>query len=116
MIPSILIVLDVDGLTVTETVSARMARGKKSKMTTLNRWNYETQEYDPYGVPDDWNVKSYSDDMDEIVNCPHCGKEVTYGSCYTSREIHTPNGFGYAVCEKCYDVERTRENKWRNKQ
>lgn len=45
-------------------------------MPFLNRWNYETQEYDPYGVPDDWNVKSYSDDMDEIVNCPHCGKEV----------------------------------------
>lgn len=22
----------------------------------------------------------------------------------------------YAVCEKCYDMERTRKNKWRNKQ
>lgn len=116
MTPSILIVLDVDGLTVTETVSARMVKERKSKMPFLNRWNYETQEYDPYGVPEDWNVKSYSDDMDEIVNCPHCGKKVTYGSCYTSREIHTTNGLGYAVCENCYDAERTRENKWRNKQ
>ena len=115
MIPSILIVLAVARLTVTETVSARMARGKKSKMTTLNRWNYDKQTYEPYDVPDNWNVKSYSDDMDEIVNCPHCGKEVTFGSCYTSREIHTPNGFGYAVCKKCYDVERTRENEWQNK-
>ena len=68
----------------------------------------------PYGVPDDWNVKNYSDDMDEIVNCPHCGKEVTFGSCYTSKEIHTPHGFGYAVCDKCYNMERTRENKWRS--
>lgn len=84
-------------------------------MPFLNRWNYKTQEYDPYGVPDDWNVKSYSNDMAEIVNCPHCGKKVTFGSCYTSREIHTHNGFGYAVCEKCYDAERTRENEWRNK-
>ena len=65
----------VDGLTVTETVSAHMAKERKSKMPFLNRWNYETQKYDPYGVPDDWNVKSYSDDIDEIVNCPHCGKK-----------------------------------------
>lgn len=115
MISSILIVLAVAGLTVTETVSARMAKGKKSKMTILNRWAYKKQEYYHYGVPDEWNVKSYSDDMDEIVNCPHCGKEVTYGSCYTSREIHTPHGFGYAVCENCYNIERAIENRWRNK-
>lgn len=116
MTPSILIVLDVDGLTVTETVSARMVKERKSKMPFLNRWNYETQEYDPYGVPDDWNVKSYSDDMNEIVNCPHCGRKVTFGSCYTSKEIHTAGGFGYAVCENCYNIERELENKWRNKQ
>lgn len=85
-------------------------------MTTLNRWNYDKQAYEPYDVPDNWNVKSYSFDMDEIVNCPHCGKEVTYGSCYTSREIHTPYGFGYAVCENCYNIEREIENRWRNKQ
>lgn len=85
-------------------------------MTTLNHWNYDKQTYEPYDVPDNWNVKSYSFDMNEIINCPHCGKEVTYGSCYTSREIHTPNGFGYAVCENCYDAERTRENEWRSKQ
>ena len=84
-------------------------------MTTLNRWNYDKQIYEPYDVPDNWNVKSYGFDMNEIVNCPHCGNEVTFGSCYTSKEIHTPHGFGYAVCEKCYDAERTRENEWRNK-
>lgn len=110
-----LVVLAVAGLTVTETVSARMARGKKSKMTTLNRWNYDKQTYEPYDVPDNWNVKSYSFDMDEIVNCPHCGKEVTFGSCYTSKEIHTPHGFGYAVCENCYNIEREIDKRWRNK-
>lgn len=25
------------------------------------------------------------------------------------------DGFGYAVCEKCYDMERAIENRWRNK-
>lgn len=26
------------------------------------------------------------------------------------------DGFGYAVCESCYNIERALENKWRNKQ
>ena len=51
----------------------------------LRRWNYDEQAYEPYEVPDNWNVKSYSEDMDEIVNCPHCGRKVTFGSCYTSK-------------------------------
>lgn len=41
---------------------------------------------------------------------------LTRGNCYTSKEIHTPHGFGYAVCESCYNIERALENKWRNKQ
>lgn len=85
-------------------------------MKTINRWNYDKQTYEPYEVPDDWNVKSLAFDMDEIVNCPHCGQKVTFGSCYTSREIHTQSGFGYAVCESCYNTERALENEWRNKQ
>lgn len=32
-----------------------------------------------------------------------------------AKEIHTPHGFGYAVCENCYNIERAIENKWRNK-
>ncbi len=37
-------------------------------MTMLRRWNYDEQVYEPYEVPDNWNVKSYSEDMDEIVS------------------------------------------------
>lgn len=44
-------------------------------MKMLRRWNYDEQVYEPYEVPDNWNVKSYSEDMDEIVNCPHCGQK-----------------------------------------
>ena len=81
-------------------------------MKILQKWNYDEQAYETYEVPDDWNVKSYSEDMDEIVNCPHCGRKVTFGSCYTSREIHTPCGSGYEVCGECYDAERIREEEW----
>lgn len=27
---------------------------------------------------------------------------------YTSREVHTAHGFGYAVCAECYDGETDR--------
>ena len=75
----------------------------------LKKWNWKTREYDPYEIPDDWNVKTYSNDMGEIVNCPHCGREVEFGDTYTSREIHTEHGFGYSVCEVCYAREWERE-------
>ena len=75
----------------------------------LKKWNWKTREYDPYEIPDDWNVKTYSNDMDEIVNCPHCGRKVAFGDCYTSREIHTEHGFGYPVCVDCYAREWERE-------
>lgn len=71
----------------------------------MQKWNFNTREYEPYSVPADWNCKTYSVDMDEIVNCPHCGRQVTFGECYTSRQIHTEHGFGYAVCEGCYEDE-----------
>ena len=71
----------------------------------MQKWNFNTREYEPYNVPADWNCKTYSADMDEIVNCPHCGRQVTFGECYTSRQIHTEYGTGYAVCESCYEDE-----------
>lgn len=31
-----------------------------------------------------------------------------YGEMYTSREVHTAYGFGFAVCAECYDDETDR--------
>ena len=71
----------------------------------LRKWNYEKNKYEPYEIPDEWHVKIYSENMDEIINCPHCGKKVKYGETYTSHEIHTEIGLGYPVCEECYEKE-----------
>ena len=79
----------------------------------LRKWNYQKREYEPYEVPDDWNVKTYSNDMDEIVNRPHCGKPLPFGDCYTSREIHTKFGMGFAVCSECYEQEWERDRQYR---
>lgn len=84
------------------------------RVRELSRWNYEKREYEPYEVPDERRVKAYCEDMDEIVDCAACGTELPYGHAFTSFEIHTPMGIGYAVCGKCHDEEWKRRRKaWR---
>lgn len=71
------------------------------------KWNYERHAYDEYDVPP--KSKIYTDDMDEIVQCAQCGRELTYGDSYTSLEIHTSGGLGFCVCEDCADEELKRK-------
>lgn len=75
----------------------------------VGKWNYKTRDYDPYKIPDDWHTPLYSDDMDEEVNCCQCGRKIKFGDAYTSKEIHSGMGFGYPVCEECYELEWERE-------
>lgn len=74
-------------------------------MTELRRWNASIKAYEPYAVPDEWNVTTYSEDMAEIVNCAQCGKALAFGKCYASKEVRAKGGMGYAVCESCSDKE-----------
>ena len=64
------------------------------------RWDGE--QYVPYEIPADCNCVTYSSDMDEIVNCISCFKELPFGETYCSHQYHDKNGFGFAECEKCY--------------
>ena len=75
---------------------------------TIRKWNYKTKDYDKYEVPDDWSVVIFCTNMNEPVNCPHCGKQLPYGETYTSLEIHTTLGIGAAVCGECYEKENQR--------
>ena len=79
----------------------------------LNKWNYEKHNYEDYEVPDYWNVVLASYDMEEIINCPHCGEELEYGQSYTSLEFHNSIGMGFSVCERCYEEEWTRRRKFK---
>ena len=71
----------------------------------LRKWNYITRTYEPFEVPDDRQISLYSEDMDARVQCAHCGRIIKYGEGYTSRTIHTAVGFGYIICEHCYEQE-----------
>lgn len=77
----------------------------------LQKWNYEKREYEDYEVPKDWFCKYYCASMIETVNCAHCGKVILFGDSYTSMEIHTKAGWGYAVCSDCYADEWIRRQK-----
>lgn len=74
----------------------------------LKKWNYKRHNYEDYTVPNEWNVKTYGNGMEEIINCVQCGKKIKFGDSYTSLEVHTEIGFGYSVCEKCYEKELKR--------
>ena len=76
---------------------------------TLRKWNYDIHEYEPYNIPDEWDCRYFNMDMTEIINCCQCGKEVKFGKCYSSHEVHTSTGFAYMVCEECHEVEMKRE-------
>lgn len=85
----------------------------------LKRWNRKKHIYEDYEIPNEWNVKTYSTNMEEKINCAQCGKLLAYGNCYTSLEVHTEIGFGYGVCEKCYEKEwkrREQADEYRKRQ
>lgn len=67
------------------------------------KWNWKTHEYEHYKLP--LNSTMFQFDMDDIVACAGCGKQMKYGESYTSLEIHNSMGLGYAVCEECYNEE-----------
>lgn len=72
-------------------------------MTKLTmKWDPAKREYKDCEIPDE-SVTYVG--LNEIIKCAQCGKRVLFGNCYVSRQIHTTMGFGYAVCEKCYEKE-----------
>ena len=69
-------------------------------MKKVLRYIEKDRKYVDYELPE--GASTYESDMDKEVACCWCGRKVKYGECYTSRHIHTTNGFGYAECEHCY--------------
>lgn len=86
----------------------KLNRVEPIKVREIQKWNYKKHEYEKYNIPTNWNVKTYSKDFNEKINCASCGRKIEYGDSLTSLEIHTNIGFGYCVCEKCYEKEWTR--------
>lgn len=76
------------------------------------KWDFKARKYYDYDLPE--GVCLYSADMDKVIACAQCGKRILFGDSYPSRRIyaiHSTHGFGYAVCEQCYDKEWKEESK-----
>lgn len=72
----------------------------------VGKWDFEKHIYKPYKIPKEWRIVITTDDMSTKVNCASCGKELTYGECYTSRQIQLRgSGLGLGVCSECYEKE-----------
>lgn len=70
------------------------------------RYNTKLHKYEDVLLPDE--CRTYEEDMEKMVPCAQCGRMFRLGEMYTSREVHTAYGFGYAVCAECYDGETDR--------
>lgn len=67
------------------------------------KWNFKEHKYFDYELPK--NCVLIGRSLESVVVCAECGCKLEYGDCYTSMKIHTEDGFGYPICEKCYDAE-----------
>lgn len=67
------------------------------------KWSFKTKEYTECKIPP--RASLYEIDMDKMIQCAACGKEISYGAGFTSRQIHTHGGLGYIVCDECYQKE-----------
>lgn len=76
------------------------------------KWNYKTHSYDPYNPSHKLTLMA---ELTDQVHCSACGKELPFGDCFTSKEIHTEMGLGYPVCEDCYNEEIARERESRGR-
>jgi ribosomal protein L44E len=82
----------------------------------MMRFNRETHEYEFYSKPvPDGNYPIYTNNMEEIINCCQCGKEITFGEGYGSQEIYT-GPWSHIVCEECRDKELERIRKIKAKE
>lgn len=86
-------------------------------LPTIQKWNFKTHKYEKFKftkAKKRWVVVLFSEDMDLEINCVNCGKKMTYGQGYTSRQYHNHAGLGYPVCEDCYNKEWELEEKYRS--
>ena len=46
----------------------------------IQKWDEITQKYEDYSIPNSWNTPLLSDNMNEIINCVNCGKQIKFGN------------------------------------
>lgn len=98
------------GRVTVEEVTQEMLDADKTAGAQIYDW--KRREYRPYRLP----VGSSVDPQEnETVTCARCGKPVGFMDSWTSMAIHSPMGFGYAVCNECHEAEWDEREKYDEK-
>lgn len=71
----------------------------------MEKWDFYKKEYVPFNPTAKGVFKTYCSNMNERVNCPHCGKRLKFRDSFTSLQIQNRTGMGFAVCKTCYKEE-----------
>lgn len=71
----------------------------------INKWNFRLKKYELFEIPNNRNICFSSNNMSQVIQCVNCGKELTVGESNISLQYHTNMGFGYCVCNSCYQDE-----------
>lgn len=80
---------------------------------SASKYNPATGLTVQYSVPK--GARLYTDNLDEIIVCADCGKQIRAGDTFTSRTILTDLGFGFMVCPECYENAMNQERKQHEK-
>lgn len=72
-------------------------------MRTAQKWDFEKRKYETVEISD--NCSTFEFGLERKVECPGCGKMITYGEKYTSRQYYTDYGLGFCVCSDCKEKE-----------
>lgn len=73
------------------------------KVKFIYKYNHTIRRYYMVTIPGEWKISQYENDMNTVVNCVSCGKEIRFGDGYISRRYHDAMGFGFCECADCYD-------------
>ena len=76
----------------------------------LKKWNFAEHRYED--VENIWGIELIFEFGIKTI-CANCKKPLLSNNGYTSNQWHTEIGFGYSVCEECYETERELDKKYR---
>lgn len=76
----------------------------------VNKWDFEKHKYKKTKIND--KCSKYEENLDTIIKCANCNKDIKFGESFTSLQYHDNIGFGYGVCADCYKNENYL--RWKN--
>jgi len=76
----------------------------------IYKWNFEKHEYEE--IINTWGI-SLIHELGEMTICANCKEPLLFDNGYTSNQWHSKVGFGYSVCEKCFEAEKMMEKSFK---